>query len=560
MRIRIILSLIAVFIFSQFTYSQITDETIEWFTMGEGLSSSAKAVAVLNNDVYVGGIFALAGGIQTNNIAKWDGNSWSALSTGMNGEVDALAVIGNDIYAAGFFTMAGGVPVNNIAKWDGSTWSPLGEGVNSAVLCLAVSGTDLYAGGFFTMAGGDSASRIAKWNGVNWSPLGSGISNEVNAIAISGNDLFAGGIFNLAGGTNVSGLARWDGNDWFDVGGGVNGIARAIAIIGNDVYVGGVFTMVGGNVPGRIARWDGANWYTLGDGVNGSVFAMLQSENDLYVGGMFTNAGNQPASRIAKFNVGNSAWSPIGDGATGSVDAMAIQGSTNSMIIAGAFSHVGNSILANYVARFTDSENPLPVELVSFTASQTEYDIKLDWSTSTETNNEGFEIERLKDYNISELLEWEMIGFVQGYGTSTESKHYSFTDDNLIAGIYSYRLKQIDFNGTFSYSGKIEVDFTGATVFTLEQNYPNPFNPVTKIKFQIPLSPPLLKGESKAGRFITLKVYDVLGNEVAILVNEYKPAGNYEVEFDASHLSSGIYYYRLNAGTFIQTKKLILLK
>jgi hypothetical protein len=464
----------------------------------------------------------------------------------LNGEVNAIAVIGNDIYVAGFFSMAGGVPVNNIAKWDGSTWSALGQGVNELVLCLAVSGTDLYAGGFFTMAGGDTANRIAKWNGVSWSPLGSGINNEVNAIAVSGNDVYAGGIFNIAGGNNVTSLAKWDGNNWTDVGGGVNGIVRAISVVGNDVYVGGVFTMAGGSVSGRIARWDGSAWQTLGDGVNGSVFSILQSENDLYVGGMFTTAGSQPANRIAKFNMVNSTWSPIGEGATGSVDAMAVQGTTGSMVIGGSFNQVGSNIQANYVARFTDSENPLPVELVSFTALQAGNKVNLNWSTATETNNSGFEILR---FTQNDNNGWQKIGFVQGYGTTTELQHYSFTDDNLIAGVYSYRLKQIDYDGTFSYSDVIEVDFTGAVEFTLEQNYPNPFNPSTTIRYSLP----------SAGE-IELSVFDVFGSELEILVNQWQPAGNYIIDFDASHLSSGIYFYRLNAGSFSQTKKLILLK
>ncbi|MFC2119584.1 T9SS type A sorting domain-containing protein [Bacteroidota bacterium] len=546
MRVRIILSLIAVFIFSQFTYSQFTDETIEWFTLGDGLSSTAHAVAVIGNDVYVGGSFVIAGGILVNRIAKWDGSSWSALGSGMNNDVQALAVIGNDLYAAGFFSTAGGVPVNNIAKWDGATWSTLGDGVNELVLCLATDGTDLYAGGFFTTAGGDSARMIAKWDGVSWSPLGSGINNEVNTVTVSGGNVYAGGIFTSAGGNPVSSLAKWDGVNWTDIGGGVNGYVKAISLIGNDIYVGGIFTSAGGSVPGWIARWDGSVWHALGDGVNGSVFSIEQSENDIYVGGMFTTAGNQPANRIAKFNVVNSTWSPIGDGTTGSVDAMTIQGSTNSMIIAGAFSHVGGSIPANYVARFTDSENPLPVELVSFTASQTEYDIKLDWSTSTETNNKGFEIFRSAH---NDQIVWIKIGFVQGYGTTTELKHYSFTDDNLITGIYSYRLKQVDYDGTFSYSHIIEVDFTVAQGFALSQNYPNPFNSSTTIIYSLP----------SEGN-VTLTVFDVSGREIETLVNKRQAAGSYKIDFDVPHLSTGIYYYRLSAGGLSQAKKLILLK
>ena len=133
------------------------------------------------------------------------------------------------------------------------------------------------------------------------------------------------------------------------------------------------------------------------------------------------------------------------------------------------------------------------------------------WSTATETNNQGFEIERLQDSKIESLKEWEMVGFVPGFGTTTEIHQYSFVDESLQSGNYQYRLKQIDFDGNFEYSNILEVTVDAPAEFSLEQNYPNPFNPVTKIKYQIPLSPPLLKGESKAVGFVTLKVYDVLG-------------------------------------------------
>lgn len=517
-------------------------QTIDWFTMTSGLSTTVKAVAVSGNDVYVGGLFSSAGGVPASRIAKWDGSSWSALGSGVNGEVRAIAVIGTDIYAAGFFSQAGGIPVNNIAKWDGSNWSALGEGINELILCLAVNGTDLYAGGFFTEAGGLPANRIAKWDGISWSPLGGGINNEVNAIAVSGNDVYAGGYFNDAGGNPVAGLAKWNGSTWSDIGGGVNGIARAITVVGSDVYVGGVFTMAGGSVSGRIVRWDGTAWHTLGAGVNGSVFSIQQAGNDLYVGGMFTTAGNQSANRIAKYNLVNSTWSPVGEGATGSIDAMAVQTSTGSMIVGGAFSHVGNNVLANYIARFTDSENPLPVELSSFTAINNGNEISLSWTTSSEINNKGFEVERKKS-------EWKRIGFVQGYGTTTEQKHYSFTDDDLSTGVYYYRLKQIDFDGSFNYSNEIEVDINVVSEFELEQNYPNPFNPGTVISYQLPVNSE-----------VTLKVFDLLGKEVATLVNEEKPAGRYEAKFDGSGLTSGVYFYKLNAGGFHETNKLMLLK
>jgi len=205
------------------------------------------------------------------------------------------------------------------------------------------------------------------------------------------------------------------------------------------------------------------------------------------------------------------------------------------------------------------------VELQSFTAEVFGSTVQLFWSTATEINNSGFEIlrgvypernRRAQNDNNG----WEKISFVPGFGTTTEVHHYSFIDESLPAGNYQYRLKQIDFDGTFEYSNIIEVTIDAPSIFSLEQNYPNPFNPTTKIKYEIPLSPPLLKGESEAGGFVTLKVYDVLGNEVATLVNEEKPSGTYEVEFGGTNLPSGIYFYQLKTGSFSETKKMVLLK
>lgn len=186
------------------------------------------------------------------------------------------------------------------------------------------------------------------------------------------------------------------------------------------------------------------------------------------------------------------------------------------------------------------------VELVSFTAAQSNEQIFLSWITATELNNQGFEIER------KSTDDWEKIGFVNGNGTTTEMQYYSFTDSiRLINNVnrICYRLKQIDFDGTYEYSNEVAIEILQPDSYLLKQNYPNPFNPITIINWQLP--------ESK---FVALKIYDVLGNEIASLINEEKPAGNFEVEFNASALSSGIYYYKLVAGDFVDVKKMILLK
>jgi Ice-binding-like/Secretion system C-terminal sorting domain len=191
----------------------------------------------------------------------------------------------------------------------------------------------------------------------------------------------------------------------------------------------------------------------------------------------------------------------------------------------------------------------LPVELVAFTATANRMNADLHWSTATEVNNYGFEIERRL------TATWAKVGFVSGAGTSNSPRDYSYTDNNLSAGRYTYRLKQVDNNGAFSYHGSVEVVIGLAPQeFALLQNYPNPFNPSTVISYQLPVNSQ-----------VTLKVYDVLGKEVATLVNGEMKAGSYTVPFSAnsangSTLASGVYIYRLNAGTFVSTKKLILMK
>ncbi len=191
----------------------------------------------------------------------------------------------------------------------------------------------------------------------------------------------------------------------------------------------------------------------------------------------------------------------------------------------------------------SDANNQLPVELTRFTGGQHRDGIMLQWATATELNNAGFEVERK-----SQGGNWNTLGFVRGNGTTTEAQSYSFLD-RTATGIVQYRLKQLDFDGQFEYSNIIEVDAGLPKQFALEQNYPNPFNPTTVISYQLPVS----------GN-VSLKLYDMLGKEVMTLVNGRQDAGAYTLTLNASTLSSGIYFYRLQSGSFVQTKKMILVK
>ena len=190
------------------------------------------------------------------------------------------------------------------------------------------------------------------------------------------------------------------------------------------------------------------------------------------------------------------------------------------------------------------SQLVIPVELVSFTATSNGKEVILNWSTATELNNLGFEVQRKFGSN-----DFVTVGSVKGQGTTTSPNHYSFLDKLIDGGKYFYRLKQIDFDGTFEYSDVVEVEVRILDKFTLEQNYPNPFNPTTTIGFGI---------QNKSNVKIT--ILNAIGEEVAVVLNEEKESGFHTVDFNAASLPSGVYFCRLQAGSFLQTRKMILLK
>ncbi len=189
----------------------------------------------------------------------------------------------------------------------------------------------------------------------------------------------------------------------------------------------------------------------------------------------------------------------------------------------------------------------LPVELTSFTANANLNTVSLNWNTASEINNHGFEIQRSAGNG------YITVGFVQGHGTSTLQHSYSYIDQNLVPGHYTYRLKQMDFQGSYSFSSEASVEVFPAT-YSLDQNFPNPFNPSTMINFN-------LKVDSK----VSLKIFNILGQQVRQLLTGALPAGIHQVNFDASRLNSGVYFYRLEASgidgsTFSAVKKMLFTK
>jgi hypothetical protein len=304
------------------------------------------------------------------------------------------------------------------------------------------------------------------------------------------------------------------------------------------------------------------NW-TKGNGAKRVVFlkqALAGStspvDNTTYTANTVFGSGTQ---------MGTTGWYCVYNGTGSSVTVTGL--SSGLMYNAQVFEYNGLAGCEKFITA-TASGNPssntvLPVELASYTATTKEGNVVLNWSTATEINNYGFDIERSVENAQQSLVRWEKIGFVAGGGNTNAPREYSFVDDRAPIGNLQYRLKQIDRDGMYKYCSAVaKVTLNAADAkkellpkeFSLSQNYPNPFNPSTKIEYRIAES-----------RFVTLKVYDVLGNEVARLVNENKAPGSYQVMFDAASeggrsLSSGVYIYKLTAGSFTSTKQLILVK
>lgn len=232
-------------------------------------------------------------------------------------------------------------------------------------------------------------------------------------------------------------------------------------------------------------------------------------------------------------------------------------GDANKNWITTSMNSDGSKLIAGATSgRLYLNNEPLPVELTSFTATANCSNVTLNWQTATEVNNYGFEVERTSHNPPFDKGGtqggWETIGFVPGSGNSNSVKHYSFTDNlNLNLNLY-YRLKQIDNDGTVNYSDIVEVEVNSLpTEFALSQNYPNPFNPSTVISYQLPLN-----------SFVTLELFAVTGEKVGTLVNGEQEAGYYNFELNSAkfNLTSGIYFFRLIAGNYSNTRKLILVK
>ncbi len=487
------------------------DQAENWNKSMEGFPAGSSILTLVNAEsgVYAGtrdGIYK-----STDNGFSW--NKLTGVSDTINySEIRGIAVDGSDIYTACTYRFHGTVYKSTDY---GQSWHRSDNGLPSDATFL----WDVDISGETVLAATDQGLYYSTDKGQSWLP--SNINESIIKLAVTENYVY--GILVL---NNVYRSAN-DGVTWNVVLNSPSTSFTSLTAKDNYVYVG---DFAGGAF---YSDDNGNNWY-FGSGPSVYTIKFIPAVPGMVLAG----TGDESSYIYASFNYSHN-FSYYSEG-------LGVHAITEALASNSTYSFAGtdyNGVWRRFLPGIT------PVELTSFTATSEVSNVRLKWQTETETNNSGFQIERLQNYKISTLQNWDIIGFIEGHGTTTEEHEYSFVDENISAGEYQYRLKQIDYDGSFKFSDMVDINISQPTEFSLEQNYPNPFNPSTTIQYSIP-----------EGGNVKLKVYNSLGEEVADLIDDYKEAGNYKINFNASELSSGIYFYQLKSKNFLSIKKMILLK
>lgn len=579
-----------------------------WQPLGLGVNDTVFALAVYNGNLYAGGNFTQAGGMPASHIARWTGSQWQPLGPGVNDEVKALTVYNSRLIMGGSFSFYG----QNICAWDGNNWYQLGAGTDDDVLALAVYSGDLIAAGKFENAGTSPASKIAKWNGSAWSPLSSSTNENIYALGLYNTSILAaGGKFTSIGGINANYVALWNGTSWSSFGSGVDDAVNAVTTYSGELVVGGQFHFAGGTLyADRIAKWNGTSWSRMITGANGKVNALYLKDTNLFAGGNFTTAGGRAVNRISVWGIQPTSSisgevrfhdnnQPV---LSGNVRAYRMDLNSRELILEDSGRVVNGLYVIPRVRRDSLFIMSFPDdELEDFVP--TYHPSTIDWASAvrvyaiTNLSNVNILVYRTtpqpQNSNITAVgghvylnymppfinpvpaypFKSNSIVYIKSgnsyvkFGVSTELETY--TIPIVAPGNYDVFVNRIGYTSaarsiivgsvnidtlnfyldTTSLIGVQNISSEVPKVFDLKQNYPNPFNPVTKIRFALATS-----------GFVRLSIYNVLGEEVKILLNEEMHAGEYEVTFNALSLPSGVYFYRLKAQDFSQTRKMVLVK
>lgn len=518
-----------------------------WNALGSGINGTVNAAIVFNGQLIVAGSFTSP----ANNIARWNGSTWTALGTGTNGVVHALTIFNNNLIVGGAFNNVG----NNIASWNGTTWTNLGLGTNDTVFALTTYNSTLRVGGKFTSSGGIVTNRVSLWSGSSWGAMPStgsnGVNNTVYSLAVLGADLIIGGAFTQStGGVNINRICRYNSGSgvYTAMGTGIDqGQVNALTVLSNTLYVGGTFTSIGATTVNRLARWTGSNWNTVGAGCNGPVNALYTRTNDVVVGGNFTSPGNS----IASWN--GTVFGTFGAGITGgnaTVNDAVIW--SNVFIAAGDFTTAGApEVPASNVAGW--GSVPAAPTLISPADGATGISINptLDWSDVSSASTYGVQVSTNANFTVLVVNQTGLTASQFAVSSPLNNNTTYFWRATASNGLGTSANSSIRFFTT-SMVGIINNQEIPVR-FNLYQNFPNPFNPATKIRFDLPAN-------SNPNALLKLSVYDITGRLVSELLNTSYAAGKWEIDFDASSLASGTYFYKIEAGDYTAINKMILVK
>lgn len=626
-----------------------------WLPLGEGTSGTAASLAVdAEGSIYAGGAFSPEGNV-IYGVGRWDGSAWSFLDSRIEDGiqpgplVSSLSIWGDQLYVAGHFDTIGGINSNSVARWDGQEWHALemsqfvflpeiavlssgqiylgsgftlyawdgqawsdpglslpfeiqlleqdgdelfiggvsvfgdlvppasvhlyrydgselnvfhtegAYGITGQIHVLAADAEYVYAGGEFNFAGLAPGQNIARWDGMQWTVLGAGLDGAVLALALDATgSLYAGGRFTRSGATEVHHVAVWDGAQWQPLGDGVDGPVNVLLVAGDDLYVGGYFdtaTDATGTVAVRnLARWDGTQWHEVGDGVEGSVNSLaLGDDGILYVGGSFEEQGGLLTGHGVRAWDGVQ-WIPLGGDFRGPVWTVAWH---DGMLYAGgnfieSLGDPGNGIVRwdgqRWQALGAGTQGPnLDVEDIAFSDRGDLY--ATGWFSGA------------GDVPASLVARWDGAqwhpldgGLYGNYGLALAIKEREVYVGGAFlsaeASLFSGGIPAGNFaRWTIPIDLPIEEEGQPPTSLELHQNYPNPFSERTTISYVLP----------RPSR-VELVVYDVLGRGVATLVDAWQAAGKHTVVFDARQLPGGVYFCRLSTDYRVETRSMTVLR
>lgn len=334
-----------------------------WSDFEDGPTGPVTALGVFKGDLIVSGKFFVVGSQLIYGITRWDGLNWHPMGAGLQSGLPVLAyataITSYDgaLVCAGEFLTAGGIETRNIARWDGAQWSALGDGLSEGnaptVRCLAVYSGSLFAGGTFTKSGTASAKRIAKWDGTTWLDVG-GADGPIETLIEHDGLLVAGGAFSEAGTTPAANVAAFDGQSWTALGSGTDAPVRALATLGDELVVGGAFATAGGNQAWAVARWTSDGWYALTAYTDQALRALATVGYDLFVGGEFSDPSPFPFNHIAwlKYDYYAPKYVPMGAGADAPVRALSVY--QGKLVSAGDFQSIGG-VAADRIAQTVPS-------------------------------------------------------------------------------------------------------------------------------------------------------------------------------------------------------------